>query len=269
MASDTKRWGLQAAKKYFLGKKVDSFFSTFYNVYRFIIEYFKQLFLPPFEGKEVIRQCYQIGYRSLGLISLTGFITGLVFTKQSRPSLAAFGATSWLPSLISIAIIKALAPLVTALICAGKVGSNIGAELGSMRVTEQIDAMEVSATNPFKFLVVTRILACTLMLPVLMMYNGFIGMIGSYLNVHAHEQTSIATFFQNGFATITFLDIEATIIKSLVFGFTIGLAGCYQGYNATQGTQGVGKAANTAVVVSMFFVFVEELIIVQLINAIR
>jgi len=158
-----------------------------------------------------MRQCYNVGYRSLGLISLTGFITGIVFTKQSRPSLSEFGATSWLPSLISIAIIKALAPLVTALIAAGKVGSNMGAELGSMRVSEQIDAMEVSATNPFKFLVVTRVLATTLMIPLLVMYTGFVGMFGAYLNVHANELTSWRAFFHNAFETITFTDIFTSV----------------------------------------------------------
>ena len=114
----------------------------------------------------------EIGIRSLPLVSLTGFVIGVVFTKQSRPSLEAFGATSWLPSLITIANVRALAPLVTALICSGRVGSHIGAELGSMRVTEQIDAMEVSAINPFKYLVFTRTLATTCMVPALTMYSG-------------------------------------------------------------------------------------------------
>ena len=231
--------------------------------------FLKESFLPPYEGREIIRQCYEVGYRSLPLITLTGFITGIVFTKQSRPSLATFGASSWLPSLISIAIIRALAPLVTALITAGKVGSNIGAELGSMKVTEQIDAMEVSATNPFKYLVVTRVAATTLMQPVLMLYSGFVGMMGSYINVHANEQTSFTAFFQNAFTTISFLDIFASCFKSLLYGFTIGIAGCYQGYNAQNGTQGVGKAANSAVVISMFLIFVEEMIVVQFVNAIR
>ena len=137
-------------------------FITLYNVYSFIARFFKEAFLPPYEGKELLRQCYEIGYRSALLISTTGFITGVVFTKQSRPSLSEFGATSWLPSLVGIALLKTLAPLLTGLIAAGKVGSSIGAELGSMRVTEQIDAMEVSATNPFKYLVVTRVMAATI-----------------------------------------------------------------------------------------------------------
>ena len=174
-----------------------------------------------------------------------------------------------MPSLVAIAIIRALAPLVTALICAGKVGSNIGAELGSMKVTEQIDAMEVSAINPFKYLVVTRVLATTLMLPLLMFYTGFIGLMGSYLDVHANEQTSLSSFFENAFSSIAFLDYWASILKALVYGFTIGMVGSYKGFNAGNGTTGVGIAANSAVVVSMFLIFIEEIVIVQITNYIR
>src|SRR5215211_6778528 len=126
---------------YLVSQKVDGFFADIYKAAQFVLRFFKEVFRPPFEVKEIIRQCYEVGYKSLALISLTGFVTGLVFTKQSRPSLSEFGAASWLPSLVAIAIIRALAPLVTALIAAGKVGSSIGAEIGSMKVTEQIDAM--------------------------------------------------------------------------------------------------------------------------------
>jgi phospholipid/cholesterol/gamma-HCH transport system permease protein len=252
-----------------ISKGIDLFFVDLYNLYIFISRFFKEFFSLPVEFKEIIQQCYQVGYKSLPLISLTGFITGIVFTKQSRPSLAEFGASSWLPSLIAIAIIRALAPLVTALIVAGKVGSNIGAELGSMKVTEQIDAMEVSGTKPFKFLVVTRITAITFMLPILVLYTGLIGMIGSYLNINQNELTSFTAFFNSAFKSISFLDITASIFKATVFGFTIGVAGCYQGFHATNGTKGVGKAANKAVVLSMFLIFVEEMVIVQFVNAIR
>lgn len=269
MAEESTEIKKKRTKKYIVSKGVDEFFFDVYNVYKFILRFFKEAFVPPFEWQEITRQCFSIGYKSLPLISLTGFITGIVFTKQSRPSLAGFGATSWLPSLIAIALIRALAPLVTALIAAGKVGSNIGAELGSMKVTEQIDAMEVSATNPFKFLVVTRVLATTCMIPVLVLYNGFVGMMGAFLNVYHNELTSFTSFFHDAFDSISFLDIFSSLIKSFIFGFTIGIAGCYQGYNAANGTQGVGKAANTAVVISMFLIFIEEMVIVQITNAIR
>src|SRR3954471_17822773 len=179
-----------------LKKSVSDFFVTLYDIHKFILRFFKEAFVPPFEFKEIMNQCYQVGVRSFTLISVTGFIVGVIFTKQSRPSLSEFGATSWLPSLVSIAIMRALAPLVTALIAAGKVGSSIGAELGSMRVTEQIDAMEVSGTKPFKFLVCTRVLATTLTIPILATYTGFIALLGGYLNVAVNEGTSYTTFMQ-------------------------------------------------------------------------
>jgi len=225
--------------------------------------------MPPFEFKEVIRQCFEVGVRSFTLISLTGFIVGVIFTKQSRPSLASFGATSWLPSLVSIAILRALAPLVTALIASGKVGSSIGAELGSMRVTEQIDAMEVSGTKPFKYLVCTRVLATTLTIPILATYTAFIALLGGFLNVSVNEGTSYTSFIEEVFQPITFLDIVASLIKSIVFGFTIGIVGCYQGYYSDKGTEGVGKAANGAVVTAMFLVFIEEMLIVQIMGWFR
>lgn len=260
---------LKKSRGYLISKKIDVFFVDLNNALQFVLRFFKEVLRPPYEVKEILRQCYEVGYRSLFLISLTGFITGLVFTKQSRPSLSEFGAASWLPSLVAIAIIRALAPLVTALIAAGKVGSNIGAELGSMKVTEQIDAMEVSAVNPFKFLVVSRVLATTLMIPMLMCYTGFVAMMGAYLNVHQSEQTSFISFFQAAFDKISFLDIFASLIKSIVYGFTIGIVGCYKGFNASNGTEGVGKAANSSVVLSMFLIFIEEILIVQITNSFR
>jgi len=241
-----------------------NFFITLYKVNKFIFRFFREGFLPPYEVREVFRQLFDVGLRSLTLISLTGFIVGLIFTKQSRPSLANFGATSWLPSLVSIAIMRALAPLVTALICAGKVGSSIGAELGSMRVTEQIDAMEVSGTNPFKFLVCTRVLATSIGIPVLATYFGLIAMLGGFVNVATNEGTSYSTFINDFFSPLSFIDFTSSLIKSIVFGFTIGIVGCYQGYNADKGTEGVGNAANGAVVTAMFLVFIEEITIVQI-----
>ncbi|MDB5248001.1 MAG: transporter permease [Segetibacter sp.] len=260
---------LKQTREFVITKGVDEYFINLYSAAKFVLRFFNEVLRPPYEGKEIIKQCYEIGYKSFPLISLTGFITGLVFTKQSRPSLAEFGATSWLPSLVAIAIIKALAPLVTALIAAGKVGSNIGAEIGSMRVTEQIDAMEVSAVNPYKFLVVSRVLATTFMIPILTCYTGFVAMMGAYLNVQTNEMTSFVSFFEQAFEKISFLDIFSSLTKGIVYGFTIGIVGCYKGYNATQGTEGVGKAANASVVMSMFLIFVEEILIVQITNSIR
>ena len=256
-------------KKYLFSKGVDNAFIGVSKAYSFVALFFKEAFKRPFHLREIINQSFEIGIKALPLITVTGFVVGVVFTKQSRPSLEEFGATSWLPSLMGIAIVRALGALVTALICAGKVGSGIGAELGSMNVTEQVDAMEVSAINPFKYLVVTRVAATTIAIPVLALYCSFLGLLGSYTNVHAQEAISLATFFENAFSSIKFLDIFSSLFKSIVYGFTIGIVGCYMGYNATQGTRGVGKAANRAVVLSIFLIFIEEIVIVQLTNWIR
>lgn len=261
--------GESSNKDKVISKRIDRFFIGLESAYQFVKRFFKEVWFPPYEFKEVIRQCYKIGYNSLPLISLTGFIVGVVFTNQSRPSLAEFGATSWLPALISIAVIRAMGPLVTALIAAGKVGSSIGAEIGSMKVTEQIDAMEVSATNPFKFLVVSRVLASTFMIPVLVLYTDFVALLGAFVNVHANEMTSLSTFFVQVFDALSFLDITSSLVKSVVFGFTIGIVGCYKGYNSTKGTEGVGKAANSAVVMAMFLIFIEELLSLQVTNFFR
>ncbi len=183
-------------KKYLFSKGLDQYFLDVHRSWKFNMRFFKEVFKSPVHWKEIINQCFEVGYKSLALITVTGFITGIVFTKQSRPSLEDFGAQSWLPSLIGIAIIKALGPLVTALICAGKVGSSIGAELGSMKVTEQIDAMEVSAINPFKYLVVTRVCATTLSIPILALYCSAVALMGSFINIYFEEATSFLSFAQ-------------------------------------------------------------------------
>jgi len=161
--------------------KTKLFFVQIGDLSYFAGRFFREAFKPPFELKELMRQCYQMGVRSLFLVGLTGFIIGLVLTLQSRPTLIEFGAVSWMPNMVGISIVREIGPVITALICAGRIASGIGAELGSMRVTEQIDAMEVSGTNPFKYLVVTRILATTLMLPLLVIFGDLIALYGSAL----------------------------------------------------------------------------------------
>jgi len=253
-------------EKYIVTKSVDGFFHSVYNLSKFILQFFKDAFTPPYEFREIISQCYQVGYKSLPLISVTAFITGMVFTDHSRPSLADFGATSWLPSLIGVAIIKALAPLITSLICAGKVGSQMGAELGSMKVSEQIDAMEVSGTNPFKFLVVTRVLATTFMVPLLVVYSSLVGLLGSFIDVYSKDQTGFNVFMYGAFVKVGYAEILSTLVRSVVFGFTIGIIGCYEGFTTSKGTKGVGRAANASVVVIMLLVFIEEILLVKFFN---
>ncbi|WP_374047794.1 MlaE family ABC transporter permease [Mangrovimonas sp. YM274] len=228
----------------------------------FTSRFFKELFKTPFEFKELLRQCYNIGNRSLLLVVITGFIIGLVLTLQTRPTLMEFGAVSWMPSMVGISIVREIGPIITALVCAGRIGSGIGAELGSMRVTEQIDAMEVSGANPFKYLVVTRVLAATLMLPILVIVGDAVALFGSYLVENVKGNVSFMLYFNQVFDALEFSDIFPATIKTFFFGLAIGLVGCYKGYFCNKGTEGVGMAANSAVVVTSLMLFIIDFVAV-------
>ena len=228
----------------------------------FAYRFFQQAVRPPFEFRELMRQCYLIGYNSLFLVLATGFIMGLVLTLQVRPTMIEFGAVSYMPQMVGIALVREIGPVVTALICAGKIGSSIGAELGSMKVTEQIDAMEVSGTNPFKFLVVTRIMACTLMLPLLVIVADAVGLFGSFLIENTRGNVSLTLYFNEVFDALRFGDLIPATIKSFFFGFAIGLVGCFKGYYSKKGTEGVGRAANSAVVIASLLLFILDFLAV-------
>ncbi|EMQ96323.1 MlaE family ABC transporter permease [Xanthomarina gelatinilytica] len=239
-----------------------SFFIEVGELSYFAGRFFREVFSRPFEFKELLRQCYSVGNRSILLVGVTGFIIGLVLTLQTRPTLEEFGAVSWMPSMVSISIIREIGPVIIALTFAGRIASGIGAELGSMKVTEQIDAMEVSGTNPFKFLVVTRILATTLMLPILVVFGDAIALYGSYIIENLKGDVSFVLYFNKVFNALEFSDIIPATIKTFFFGFAIGLVGCFKGYNCEKGTVGVGLAANSAVVFSSMLLFVLDFIAV-------
>ena len=234
------------------------------NVSLFTIRFFKEIVKPPFQINEFLRQCYAIGYKTLPLVSITGFIMGLVLTIQSRPTLAKFGAESWIPGMVALSLIREIAPVITALICAGRISSGIGAELGSMKVTEQIDAMEVSAINPYNYLVVTRILATTLMVPILVFYADLVGVFGGYIGVNLHGDINMTRYFAQVLESIKFMDLLPATIKTFFFGFFIGMIGCYKGFNAARGTASVGIAANEAVVSASLSIFIIDMFAVQL-----
>jgi len=241
-----------------------SFLTDFADVILFLVRITKEMFSRNFEFKEFFRQCFQIGYKSLPLISVTGAIMGMVLTIQSRPVLIDFGAVSWLPGMVAVSLIREMGPVITALICAGKIGSGMGAELGSMKVTEQIDAMEVSSTNPMKFLVVTRVLAATIMIPLLILYADAFGIIGSWAGANIKGDVTFSLFFSQAFGSIEFIDFLPAVIKSFFFGAVIGLVGTYKGYNAGRGTESVGIAANSAVVLASLLVIIVDVIAVQI-----
>lgn len=233
---------------------------------RFTGRFFRELLKPRQEIEEFFRQCYLVGYKSLSLVGITGFIMGLVMTIQSRPTLVEFGAASMLPLMVSVSLVREICPVITALICAGKVGSGMGAELGSMRVTEQIDAMEVSGTNPFKYLIVTRVLATTLMVPVLSSLSNAVGLYGAYLGVNIRGSVSWHLYWTQVFEALSYGDVIPSIIKTFFFGFAIGIVGCYKGFYSKKGTEGVGRSANAAVVIASLMVFIIDLVAVQIID---
>ena len=245
-------------------KNIKGFFEEVTQLTRFTFRFFKEVVKPPYEFNEFFKQSYLIGYKSFPLVAITGFIMGLVLTIQSRPTLVEFGAESWLPAMVAVSIIREIGPVITALIFAGKVGSGIGAELASMKVTEQIDAMEVSGMNPFKYIVVTRVLSATLMLPVLVVVADAISLYGAFIGVNLKGDVSFHLFFLQVFEKLSFSDVLPAIIKTFFFGFAVALISCYKGYNSNKGTEGVGKSANSAVVLGSLAVFIIDMIAVQI-----
>lgn len=247
--------------KGFLG----SFFEWFGELGIFCGRLVRAALTPPYEGRELIRQIDEVGSKSLLLVSLAGAAIGVVLSLETSASLTRFGAESMLPSVIIISIIREMGPIITGLIVCGRVGAGIGAELGSMKVTEQIDAMEASAVNPYRFLVATRVLACTLVLPLLTLAADFSGIVMGWVANTISEPISLRLFLDTGFKNATFNDFLAPTIKTAVFGLIIGLIACFQGMRATGGTEGVGRAATNSVVLSSLFIILADVLLVRLI----
>ncbi len=237
------------------------------NQVLFMFRFFRNIFRFNFEWNELIRQCYMIGYKSFPLVAITGFIVGFVMTLQAEPTMKEFGAESYIPRMVAVSLIREICPVIIALICAGKMASGIGAELGSMKVTEQVEAMEVSGANPIQYLVVTRILACIFMVPLLTILAEGLGMAGSYSAVNISGHVSPTLFFNKAFSSVAFGDLLPSFIKTVFFGYAIGFVGCYKGYNSDRGTESVGVAANSAVVNASLWIIVIDGIAVQITNA--
>ncbi|OOQ61483.1 ABC transporter permease [Mucilaginibacter pedocola] len=232
----------------------------------FFARFFRNIFTGGFEWNEFVRQCYEIGYKSFMLVGLTSFIMGLVLILQLRPSMVEMGAESMLPKTLAVSFIREMGPVITAIICAGKIASSIGAELGSMKVTEQIDAMEVSGANPMQYLVVTRILATSLMVPLLALMGDVIGLFGGYLALNFTDAISFPLYFRKCISSLEFIDFLPALVKTVFFGFAIGFVGCYKGFHSDKGTESVGLAANSAVVTASLWIFVIDAFAVQLTN---
>jgi len=221
--------------------------------------------LPPYEFKETWRQVYEIGWRSLPLITLSGLAIGVVLSMHTRASLERFGAEAMIPAGLAIALVRETGPLTAGLLVAGRVGAGIGAELGAMKVTEQIDALEAVAVDSFKFLAVTRIVACIIAMPLLTTIMDFAGIFGGYLAEASISGMSPQLYFHRAFSIVEFTDFVPATFKTAVFGLVIGTVSSYLGFNTTQGTEGVGRASTSSVVLSSICIILINVILVKLI----
>ena len=220
---------------------------------------------PPYELGEIVRHVYQFGYRSAPLILAAGFAVGVVLSMHTRASLERFGAEAMIPAGLAIALITETGPLVAALLVSGRVGAGIGAEIGAMKVTEQIDALEASAVDAFKYLAVTRIIALMIAMPLLTIMMDFAGILGGYVAEAAVSGMSWQQYFERSFSYIGYSDIIPATVKTVVFGFLIAAVSSYLGFTTTRGTEGVGEASTRSVVMSSMLIIVSDVILVKLI----
>jgi phospholipid/cholesterol/gamma-HCH transport system permease protein len=237
-----------------------NYFFQFGKMTAFLMKFFALVWKPPYKFNELLWQMFYLGYKSLFLVGTAAFIIGLVMTIQLIPTMENYGAEQMVPNMVAISMIREIGPVVTALVVSGKVSSAIGAEIGSMKVTEQIDSMSISGVDPYHYLVITRVLATTITLPLLVIFAGGIAMIGSYVGVNLKMDMSTNMFISIAFDYVYFYDVTPSIIKSFVFGFVVGIVGCFYGYKAEKGTAGVGRAAHRSVVTSSLLFFFVDLV---------
>jgi phospholipid/cholesterol/gamma-HCH transport system permease protein len=220
---------------------------------------------PPFEFRETVRQLFELGCRSVPLIAASGFAVGIVLSMHTRASLARFGAEALIPAGLALALVRETGPLTAGLLLSGRIGAGIGAELGAMKVTEQIDALEATAVDSFRYLVVTRVLACIIALPILTSLMNFSGIVGGYVAEATMTGMPFQTYFRLAFSSIQFSDLVPATLKTAVFGFIIATVASYLGVNTTRGTEGVGLASTRSVVYSSILLIVANVVLVRLI----
>ena len=248
-----------------LGRAVVASLAWFGGLAVFGARAIRDAFRPPFEFLEIARQMFDIGWRSVPLIGASGFAVGVVLSMHTRASLERFGAEAMIPAGLAIALIRETGPLTAGLLLSGRVGAGIGAELGAMRVTEQIDALEATAVDAFKYLAVTRILACTLALPLLTVLMNFAGIVGGFVAESAISDMSFRLYFDRAFLLIEFRDLIPATLKTMVFGFVIATVASYLGFETTGGTEGVGRTSTRSVVFSSILIIVVNVVLVRLI----
>ncbi len=225
----------------------------------------RELVTPPFEARETLRQLQELGLRSAPLIAVSGLAVGVVMSLHTRATLERFGAESMIPAGLAIALIRETGPLTAALLLSGRIGAGIGAELGAMRVTEQIDALEASAVDAFRYLVVTRVAACLIAFPILTTIMNFAGIFGGYLAETVVTGMPLKLYFTRAFTLVDMGDYVPATLKTMVFGFIVATVSSYLGFTTSSGTEGVGRASTHSVVLSSILIIVVNVILVRLI----
>ncbi len=248
-----------------VGNPVTSLLAAIGEISLFALKAVREIFVPPFEIRETIRQIYDLGLRSAPLIAVSGVAVGVVLSMHTRASLERFGAESMIPAGLAIALVRETGPLTAGLLLSGRIGAGIGAELGAMRVTEQIDALEASAVDAFRYLVVTRVIACVIAVPILTTIMDFAGMLGGFLAETAATGMSLTLYFNRSFTLIDLSDYVPATLKTMVFGFIIATTSAYLGFTTESGTEGVGRASTRAVVLSSILIIVSNVMLVRLI----
>jgi phospholipid/cholesterol/gamma-HCH transport system permease protein len=243
-----------------------SFFEWFGELGLFSVRVARAALASRFEFSELIRQMDAIGAKALPLVALAGAATGVVLSLQTRDSLARFGAKALLPAIIAFSLIKESGPVITGLVVSGRAGAGIGAELGSMKVTDQIDAMEVGAVNPYSYLAATRVLACILALPLLTLAADACGILSGWISSTLTESITLRHFLASGMKNVRFNDFLPPTFKTAAFGLIIGLVSCFQGMRTQGGTEGVGRSATSSVVLSSLFIILADVVLVRVIQ---
>ncbi|MBI4476841.1 MAG: ABC transporter permease [Acidobacteria bacterium] len=248
-----------------LGRLVAAFLGWIGEVTAFGARALRDAARPPLELDELGRQVFEIGWRSLPLIVASGLAVGIVLSLHTRASLERFGAEAMIPAGLALALVRETGPLTAGLLLSGRVGAGIGAELGAMKVTEQIDALEATAVDSFKFLAVTRILACMIALPLLTTIMDFAGITGGFLAETVVTGMSFQLYFDRAFSLLEFSDFVPATLKTIVFGFIIGTVASYLGFTTERGTEGVGRASTRSVVLASILIILVNVVLVKLI----
>jgi len=234
------------------------------NMAIFFLEACRSLTYPPWFFREMVAQMFHLGVKSLPLVLVAAFSLGMVLAMQGMGVLSWFGATNYIATLVAASMVRELGPIISGIMLAARGGAGMGAELGSMRVTNQIDALTVSAVNPMKYLVVTRILACMLVLPLLTVFADLIGILGGMLVGMTQAGMTASTYYYLTLKYLYLKDVLPGVGKTIIFGLIVGVVGCYHGYYTRQGTFGVGQSTKTAVVVSVLFILVSDVILTKI-----